>query len=478
MAKGTLYYVFADQSWPAESLTTILPTRSSLGLWIQGRGWLMTPNNGSSFEGRSIEAPKLAAEECRLPDNSDTKRSVVVILGFEDAAVADEVESLLKERNTNLQVLRLGTKSSKVATKKVKRSVAWKDLMEDGFAHELELLALQSKIVGLQGILKDSDRVAILLQDDPDPDGLAGALALRKILGRNAQTAPIVSFGRISRPENLAMVRLLEIEIERVSEKSIRQYDKVVFVDCQPSFFKDREIPCDVVIDHHPRVESAALEECEWIEIDEDLGSISTLFTLYLQAAGIDISQRLATALHYGIKSDTLFFNRGVTGKDLEAFVYLYPKINGALLRRIERPELPLDYIENLRLSLRDFKIKGGVGVLILPDIDNDSEDWIPQAADFVSQFEGVRVAAAGGVVDDILVISARNWDSDVHCGEIFKENFNDLGSAGGHRSMAKAVIPVEAWKDRFGDGSLSPNKTKQILQKILSKSVANQLSD
>ncbi len=471
MAKATLYYVFADQSWPAESLTTILPTRSSLGLWIQGRGWLMTPNNGSSFEGRSVDLPKLAAEECSIPDAS--KKSVVAILGFEDVSVADEVEAILKERNPALQVLRLGSKSSRVAAKKVKRSVAWKDLMEEGFAHELELLAIQSKIVGLQSVLQDSDRVAILLQDDPDPDGLAGALALRKILGRNAQTAPIVSFGRISRPENLAMVRLLEIEVERVTEKSLKNFDKVVYVDCQPSFFKDRDLPCDVVIDHHPRIETPALEASEWIEIDEDLGSISTLFTLYLEAAGVEISQRLATALHYGIKSDTLFFNRGVSERDLEAYVYLYPKVNGALMRKIERPELPLDYIDNLRRALKDFKTRNGVGVLVLSDVG--SEDWIPQAADFVSQIEGVQVAAAGGLVDGNFVISGRNWESDLNCGEIFKENFDKIGSAGGHKSMAKAVIPEDNWLDHFGVKSLATSKAKQLIQKLLVKSVSKQ---
>jgi nanoRNase/pAp phosphatase (c-di-AMP/oligoRNAs hydrolase) len=471
VAKATLYYVFADQSWPAESVTAILPSRSSLGLWIQGRGWLVTPNNGSSFEGRSVESAKLAAEECNLPDPG--KKSVVAILGFEEAEVSDEVESILKTRNPSLQVLRLGTKSSKVTSKKIKRSVAWKDLIESEFAHELELLAIQSKIVGLQSVLQNADRVAILLQDDPDPDGLAGALALRKILGRNAQTAPIVSFGKISRPENLAMVSLLEIEIEKVTEKSLWAYDKVVFVDCQPSFFKDREIPCDVVIDHHPRVDTIGLENCEWIEIDEDLGSISTLFTLYLEAADIEISQRLATALHYGIKSDTLFLNRGVTERDLEAFVSLYMKVNGSLLRRIERPELPTNYIENLRKSLKDFSTRGGVGVLVLPEVE--SEDWIPQAADFVSQIEGVRVAAAAGIIEDNLVISGRNWESELHCGDIFRENFDAMGSAGGHRSMAKAVIPLAQWKERFGDDSNTPAKTRQIIQRLIAKSVASE---
>jgi nanoRNase/pAp phosphatase (c-di-AMP/oligoRNAs hydrolase) len=469
VARSTLYYVFADQSWPAESITTILSSKSALGLWIDGRGWIITPTNGSSFVGRSIENARLAAEECTLPDPA--KKNVVAILGFEELQRTEEVESILKERLPTVQVMRLGTRISKTALSQVRRSVAWKDLMESGFAHELDLLGIQSKIVGLQNLLEDAERVAILLQDDPDPDGLAGALALRKILGRNAQTAPIVSFGRISRPENLAMVQLLEIEVERVTEKSINEFDKIVFVDCQPSFFKGRDIRCDVVIDHHPRGDCPALDLCEWIEIDEDLGSISTLFTLYLEAAGVEVSHRLATALHYGIKSDTLFFNRGVSEKDLEAFVTLYPKVNGPQLRKIERPELPVGYIDSLRRSLKTFKIRSTLGVIVLPDIA--TEDWIPQAADFVSQIHGVRLAAAAGVVDDMVVISGRNWENDLHCGEIFKENFDKLGSAGGHRSMAKAVIPISAWKDRFGDGSLAQNKIKNITQRLLLKSMS-----
>jgi nanoRNase/pAp phosphatase (c-di-AMP/oligoRNAs hydrolase) len=109
--------------------------------------------------------------------------------------------------------------------------------------------------------------------------------------------------------------------------------------------------------------------------------------------------------------------------------------------------------------------------VIVLPDIA--TEDWIPQAADFVSQIHGVRLAAAAGIVDDSIVISGRNWENDLHCGEIFKENFDKLGSAGGHRSMAKAVIPISAWKDRFGDGSLAQNKIKQITQRLLLKSMS-----
>ncbi|MEZ4815616.1 MAG: DHHA1 domain-containing protein [Bdellovibrionota bacterium] len=113
------------------------------------------------------------------------------------------------------------------------------------------------------------------------------------------------------------------------------------------------------------------------------------------------------------------------------------------------------------------------MGVLVLPEVG--SEDWIPQAADFVSQIEGVQVAAAAGVVDGNIVISGRNWESDLNCGEIFKENFDKLGSAGGHKSMAKAVIPEDNWLDHFGAKSLTATKAKLLIQKIIVKGVAKQ---
>jgi hypothetical protein len=38
--------------------------------------------------------------------------------------------------------------------------------------------------------------------------------------------------------------------------------------------------------------------------------------------------------------------------------------------------------------------------------------------------------------------------------GEILKRLFDGIGSAGGHRAMAKAVIPLERFKEQFGEVS------------------------
>jgi nanoRNase/pAp phosphatase (c-di-AMP/oligoRNAs hydrolase) len=41
--------------------------------------------------------------------------------------------------------------------------------------------------------------------------------------------------------------------------------------------------------------------------------------------------------------------------------------------------------------------------------------------------------------------------------GDVVKEAFGPLGSAGGHRSAAKAVIPLRAWVARVGPAEPAP---------------------
>ena len=53
--------------------------------------------------------------------------------------------------------------------------------------------------------------------------------------------------------------------------------------------------------------------------------------------------------------------------------------------------------------------------------------------------------AMACGIVGDTLILSVRNLGYSRNAGEFVKKYFLDLGSAGGHRSMAKAVVPIRA---------------------------------
>jgi nanoRNase/pAp phosphatase (c-di-AMP/oligoRNAs hydrolase) len=78
-------------------------------------------------------------------------------------------------------------------------------------------------------------------------------------------------------------------------------------------------------------------------------------------------------------------------------------------------------------------------------------EDFVPYVADFFLQLEGVKWTAIAGVVGDTLVVSVRNLGYSKNAGEFARRFFSELGSAGGHRAMAKAVVPMAAFRAKYG---------------------------
>jgi len=305
----------------------------------------------------------------------------------------------------------------------------------------------KQKIRELRALVDEGDRVAIVLQDDPDPDAMASAMALRTLLGRNKQTTPFFAFKPVTRPENLTMEHLLEIEIQPATTEELRAFDKIAMVDVQPPFFGEKLPRADIVVDHHPGYPGGA---APFEDVRVKYGATATIMTEYLITADEKISERLATALLYGIRSDTLALSRRVTDVDLQAFTHLTPLANYSVLRQMDRPELPLSFAHILASAMKRMVVKDHVVVLNLGTVKRD--DLIVQMADFCLQFEGVAWVAIAGKLEGKLVISVRNHGmSGQNAGETVKNLFADIGSAGGHRNMSKAVIPLRAWRRREG---------------------------
>jgi nanoRNase/pAp phosphatase (c-di-AMP/oligoRNAs hydrolase) len=202
-------------------------------------------------------------------------------------------------------------------------------------------------------------------------------------------------------------------------------------------------------VDHHPKRSSF---KARFADLRTAYGATSTIFTEYLRAAGMEPSQRLATALVYGIKTDTLFLERGSNQADLSAFNFLYPLANKAMITRIERPALPREDLEAMGRALSRLQVDSGVAVIHLGEINR--EDVIPQMAEFSLQIEGVEWSVVSGLVKDRVVISVRNVGYVKSAGDVMKKIYDDIGSAGGHRMMAKAVVPLDRFKEKFGEVS------------------------
>jgi len=215
----------------------------------------------------------------------------------------------------------------------------------------------------------------------------------------------------------------------------------------QPHYFGGTVDRVDLVIDHHPE---QAGYSAVFKDIRADYGSTSTILTEHLRAVDANISERTATAMLYAIKSDTLFFNRQANRVDIEAFSYLYPLADAALIRKMEGAEITLDRLDYVLRARQHGRMSEQVFCAFVGASARD--DFIPYVADFYLQLEDVKWTIIAGIVNDSLVMAVRNLGYSRNAGEFVRKHFADIGSAGGHRAMAKAVVPLQAFKDKFGN--------------------------
>src|SRR5687767_6649981 len=314
------------------------------------------------------------------------------------------------------------------------------------------------KVHQYQRFLSDAERVLILLHSDPDPDALASGLALRNVLRRNKQTAIIAAIQGVTRPENLRMLNLLDIHVDTVTPPQVADYDRVAMVDVQPHYFGGAIDHVDLVIDHHPEQPGYS---AVFKDIRPDYGSTSTILTEHLRAVDIDISERTATAMLYAIKSDTLFFNRQANSADLDAFSYLYPLSDATMIRKMEGSEITGERLEYVIKAWQHGRMVEHVFCAFLGEPSR--EDFMPYVADFYLQLENVQWSVICGVVNDTFVVSVRNLGYSRNAGDFVRRWFSDIGSAGGHRTMAKAVVPVEAFQRKFGTYEGSRNNQRML---------------
>jgi nanoRNase/pAp phosphatase (c-di-AMP/oligoRNAs hydrolase) len=306
---------------------------------------------------------------------------------------------------------------------------------------------IRARVQQYQRYFEDADRVLILLHNDPDPDAMASGLALRNILRRTKTTCIIGALQTMTRPENLRMAHLLDIHVEPITQEALGSFDRIATVDVQPHYFAGLLDRVDLVVDHHPEQPGY---RAVFKDIRADYGSTCTILTEHLRAVDVSISERTATAMLYAIKSDTLFFARQTNRSDLDAFTYLYPLADPALIRKMEGAEITMERLGYVREALESGQLQDQVYCAYLGSPPR--EDVIVYVADFFLQLEDTKWTIVAGRVNDHLIVSVRNLGYTRNAGEFVKRWFSDIGSAGGHRAMAKAVVPWARFVERHGE--------------------------
>ena len=275
-----------------------------------------------------------------------------------------------------------------------------------------------------------------------DPDAIASGLALKRIMAHRAAKVDLARVNDIKRPDNLSMLRYLRISLPKANADMLRGYQRFALVDSQPHHHPGfAGINFSVVIDHHPLVAEFPIE-AEFSDIRPEYGSLSTLLTEYLLAMNIKPGKLLATALLYGIRTDTGNFSRGVNELDLLAYSYLIRLADNLRLSSISRSELRMGWIKYLSRGFQNIHALGNGRFSFIGHIP--TTDILVIIADFLMRVHEFRWVAVAGVTKNDLVIILRS-DGSRDMGQIAERLFIQYGPAGGNKAKARAEMPLAA---------------------------------
>jgi nanoRNase/pAp phosphatase (c-di-AMP/oligoRNAs hydrolase) len=295
--------------------------------------------------------------------------------------------------------------------------------------------------------LAGTKRLLVYMHDNPDPDALAAASGLKRLVEQEVGAEATLALGGIvGRAENRAMVDVVRIELVPIEELVLSRFDKIAIVDSQPGT-GNNSLPggrkVDVVIDHHPlRPES---QSATWCDVRSDLGATSTIVLEYLRDRRIPIDSRMATGLFYALRSETRDLGREATDAERDAYLFLVPLVDYKSLSRISHPKVPREHFTALDRALRSARVWGNVVAANLGELSYP--DLVAEVADLLLGFDKARFVLCGGRFGTRAFLSLRTDTSENRAGTLMRQIIDSEGAAGGHGTMAGGRLhrPVDS---------------------------------
>ena len=286
--------------------------------------------------------------------------------------------------------------------------------------------------------------VLILPHNNPDPDAVASAVALRHLLMEALDVESTLAYlGIVGRAENRALLRYLGQPLRPLTEADLAGNVSIALVDTQPGA-GNNALPdgseVTIVIDHHTWREPTA--SAAYVDVRLEAGATSTILTEYLQEAGLEPEPALATALFYGIKTDTLGLSRGAGPADAAAYFYLQPRTDAQALVEIEYAQVPAGYFKSFDATLQAARLYDGVVIAYIGSMDYP--DLTAEMARLLMRLERSQWIVCMGVYQGILILSVRTQSPADRAEELVQAIVGNDGTAGGHGPSAGGQVPLK----------------------------------
>jgi nanoRNase/pAp phosphatase (c-di-AMP/oligoRNAs hydrolase) len=299
----------------------------------------------------------------------------------------------------------------------------------------------------LMQALEGRPRALILTHNNPDPDAIAGAFCLSRLLQEKCSLkSRIVYGGGIGRAANRYMVSALKIPMLQADSVKFRNDDAVILVDTQPAFANNclpEGQPVTAVIDHH---EGEGYPDVPLVDVRTDYGTVTTIVTEYVVSAGVPISRRMATAICFGISTETQDLGREATTADIAAYLEAFPGSDQPLLGRLSHPSLSIGFLEQMYNAIRSVRMAQNIAVCHMGPVE--PLDMVAEIADFIVAVDVIDWVMCTGVFQDKLIVSVRTTDPQGNAGELLRQVIGERSRAGGHDMVAGGALPLEGDTD------------------------------
>jgi nanoRNase/pAp phosphatase (c-di-AMP/oligoRNAs hydrolase) len=305
------------------------------------------------------------------------------------------------------------------------------------------------KFQQLKAVLDNHKTMLIVLQDNPDPDAIASAVALRKLANVLCNIQCSISHGgMVGRAENRALVKYLGLNLRPIQQLDTTQFELFAMLDTQPGTGNNslpETIEPDIVIDHHSC--RPLTRQCRFFDVRSRCGATATILYEYMEAAGVKPDVPTATAMLYAIRSDTQDLGRDTTKADIRALTRLYLVANKRMLSGIQRGKVQRDYYCMLVNALRNAEVYGNAIVTNLGVVENP--DMIAEMADLLLRDDQTNWVMVYGTNHDRMLISLRTSQESLKAEKVIRHLVSRRGTGGGHPSYAGGQIPLDTLSHR-----------------------------
>ena len=290
----------------------------------------------------------------------------------------------------------------------------------------------------LLNVLKEQSSVYIQPHNIPDPDAIASSFALSMLLGRFGIQCTIIYGDSIEKANSKRMIDMFNIKMEHIDEDfAIEKDDFLIFIDVQRgnSNLTDLQVKRVGVIDHHDKMTHT---NYDYEDIRTEMGACSSMITSYYREMGVEPSLEAATALVYGIMTDTDNLTRYNNNADAEMFYWLYKYADFSMIKNLRMNEIGKADIYAYAKALQNIEIYGNIGFIHIEDC-NDS--LLGTISDMVYTIEGVAIVVSYAKREDGIKFSIRSGLKGVKANDLVRYILNNQGVGGGHDEMAGGFI-------------------------------------